>query len=146
MIAENAADLLARVKSIAALTNSAGLAIGGRAGDPSLLKIPPPAAWILFGGDQVDEDPHTAGGRGGPGMVPGVEVILAIFRVLVYVAFIDDNDLIANQYPLLELVIRAIRGQQAPSGHRWRYLGQKLTLVYNDRLAYEQRYTLDMVI
>ena len=146
MIAENAADLLARVKSIEALTNAAGLAIGGRAGDPSLLKIPPPAAWILFGGDQADEEPHTAGARGGPGMVPSVQIIMAIFRVLVYVAYVDDNDLLTNQYPLLESVIRAIRGQPAPSGHRWRYLGQKLTLVYNDRLAYEQRYTLDMVI
>ena len=146
MIAENAADLVARVKSIPALTNSAGLAIGGKAGDPSLLKIPPPVAWILFGGDQADEEPYTASSRTGPGMVPSVEVVLAIFRVLVYVPYINDDDLLTNQYPLLESVIRAIRGQQAPSGHRWRYLGQKLTLVYTDRLAYEQRYSLDMVI
>jgi hypothetical protein len=146
MIADIAADLVERVTSVPALANSSGLAIGGRGADPALTKIPLPAAWIMFGKDQVDESPYgssQSGGRGG--LIPNGENIQLVFSVVIYVPYVSQDDLLTVQLPLLESVIAAVRdsGRAAPSGHRWRYIGQKLAMVYPDRLAYEQHYTID---
>jgi hypothetical protein len=149
MIAENAEDLVARVTSVPALATSAGLALGGRGADPALTKIPLPAAWIMFGKDQVNEPPYGTSQSGGfGGMVPQIENIQQVFSVVIYVPYISQDDLLTTQYPLLESVIAAVRGngRPAPSGHRWRYIGQKLAMVYPDRLAYEQHYTIDAVM
>ncbi len=154
MIAECAADLLARAQSVPELTSRCGLSLGGHSIDPTLLKIPLPAAWVIYGGDQPDEAPFGSSGQGGGGMVPQQQVMLSLWRVVVYLPYTTDEDLINVQYPLIESVLMAVRntitsddnGTAAPSGHRWRYAGQKLVLVYNDRLAYEQHYTLDMVL
>jgi hypothetical protein len=145
MISENAADLVARVTSVPALTASAGFALGGRGSDPGLVKIPLPAAWIMFGKDQVDEAPYGTSQTGGGGLVPTGENIQQIFSVVIYVPYLSQDDLLNVQFPLLEAVITAVRGngEPAPSGNRWRYIGQKLAMVYPDRLAYEQHYTLD---
>lgn len=146
MIAENAADLVARVTSVPALANSAGLALGGRGADPALTKIPLPAAWIMFGKDQVDESPYGSSQSGGRGsLIPNGENIQQVFSVVIYVPYLSQDDLLTVQFPLLESVVAAVRGngQAAPSGNRWRYIGQKLAMVYPDRLAYEQHYTLD---
>jgi hypothetical protein len=146
MISENAADLVARVSSVAGFEGRAGLAIGGRGADPAMTKIPLPAAWIMFGKDQVDESPYgssQSGGRGG--LIPNGENVQQVFSVVIYVPYLSQDDLISTQFPLLEAVIAAVRdnGREAPSGNRWRYIGQKLAMVYPDRLAYEQHYTLD---
>lgn len=154
MIAECAADLLARVQGVSALAERSSISLGGHSIDPGLLKIPLPAAWVMYGGDQPDEAPYGTSGQGGYGLVPAAQVMLSNWRVVVYVAYTSDADLLTNQFPLLEAVAKAVKTAVtdpsgdivAPSGHRWRYTGQKLALVYNDRLAYEQHYTLDMVI
>lgn len=145
-IADNAADLVARVTSVPELTNSAGLAVGGRGNDPGLIKIPLPAAWVMFGKDMNEEDVPGSSPHGGFNMVGASTTVLATYSVLIYVPYLSQDDLLNVQFPLLLSVIRAIRGQEAPSGHRWRYTGQKLALVYPDRLAYEQHYTLTMEI
>jgi hypothetical protein len=149
MIADNAADLVTRVASVPALANSAGLALGGRGADPALTKIPLPAAWIMFGKDQVNEQPYGTSQSGGfGGMVPQIENIQQVFSVVIYVPYTSQDDLLTVQYPLLEAVVAAVRGdgRAAPSGHRFRYIGQKLAMVYPDRLAYEQHYTVDSVM
>lgn len=154
MIAECATDLLARVQAVAALAGRASLSIGGRSADPGLLKAPLPIAWVVYSGDQADEAPYGSSGQGGPGMVPASQVMLTNWRVIVYVNYASDADLIANQYPLLEAVVEAVKttvtdpagGLEAPSGHRWRYAGQKAAVLPNDRMAYEQHYTLDIVL
>jgi hypothetical protein len=146
MIADNAEDLVARVTSVPALANSAGLALGGRGADPALTKIPLPAAWIMFGKDQVNEPPYGTSQSGGSGgMVPMGENVQQVFSIVIYVPYLSQDDLLTVQFPLLEAVIAAVRGngRAAPSGNRWRYIGQKLAMVYPDRLAYEQHYTLD---
>lgn len=145
MIPELAQDLVTRVASIPALAASTGLALGGRGADPTLTQLPPPAAWVIYRGDTPDEPPY-GNAHGGPALVPGVQIMLQAFAVIVYLPYTDQADLIDVQFPLLESVIQAIRGQDSPSGHRWRYVGQKLSLVYNDRIAYEQRYTADAVL
>lgn len=155
MIAECAADLLARVRSVSALVDRTGLSLGGHSIDPGLLKIPLPAAWVMYKGDKPDEAPYGDSAQGGGGIVPSSEVMLASWRVVVYVAYTDDADLLNIQFPLLEAVKTAIKttvttgplgGVESPNGYSWRYIGEKLALVYNDRLAYEQYYTLQMVV
>lgn len=146
MIAENVADLIDRVKSVSALTASASIFLGGHGTDPALLKIPLPAAWVRYEQDSPDEAPYSTSSGAGPAIVPASQVCLAMCSVIIYVPYVSESDLLTTQYPLLEQVIAAIHGKDAPSGHRWRYFGQKIALVANDRMAYQQRYTLDMVL
>jgi hypothetical protein len=146
MIADIAEDLVERVTSVAGFEGRAGLAIGGRGADPAMTKIPLPAAWIMFGKDQVDESPYGSSQSGGcGGLIPNGENIQLVFSVVIYVPYLSQDDLLTAQFPLLESVIKAVRGDglAAPSGNRWRYIGQKLAMVYPDRLAYEQHYTID---
>ncbi len=145
MIVENLQDLVSKVRSVEALSSSSGLALGGKGTDPGLVKIPLPAAWIMYAKDDVDEEPFGHSSHP-PGMVPSFETLLITCSILIYVPYISEEDLLTTQFPLLESVPLAIRGTEAPSGHRWRYLGQKLALVYPDRLAYEQHYTLTAVM
>lgn len=134
MIAENSAQLVTLIQGIPVLAKSTGLAAGGKAPDPALTKIPLPAAWVLYAGDKPNE-PQT-------GFNASNQVLTANYVVMIYVAYISAADLEATQYPMIEAVIQAIRGQQAPHGQRWRYEGQKLSVVNPDRLAYEQRYSV----
>ena len=142
MITEQAADLVARVRTVPALALRVGLALGGQQVDPNLIKVPLPAAWVMYLHDQVDEVP---GASSSPYLVPATQVMLATFGIIIYVPYISEADMLATQLPLLELVIKAVKlgGGQAPSGFRWRYIGQKLQLVDSARLAYEQQYTLN---
>lgn len=156
MITECAADLLARVRNVPALAGvNSGLSIGGKAQDPQLLKKTPPFAWVLYGGEQPGEAPYGSSSQGGSGIVPSQEEMLSNWRVVVYVPYTTDDDLLTVQFPLLESIPLAVKtsittgpmgGIESPSGYRWRYVGQKLALVYADRLGYEQHYTLQLVI
>ena len=134
MIAENSAQLVTLIQGIAILSKSTGLAAGGKSPDPALIKIPLPAAWVLYAGDKPNE-PQT-------GFNASNQVLTANYVVMIYIPYISAADLESNQYPMLEAVIQSIRGQQAPKGQRWRYEGQKLSVVNPDRLAYEQRYSV----
>lgn len=151
MISELAADLVAKVETIAALVSRTSLSIGGRTNDPGLLKIPLPAAWIVLKQDAIEEPGYAHESDGG--LVSPSQRVLATFAVTVFIDYLTDADMLAVQFPLLELVVEAIHGKdagtvvngQAISGYRWRYIGQKLALVYPDRMAYEQRYTVSYV-
>ena len=65
MITELAADILARIKTVPTLEESTSLSIGGRSGDPGLVKIPLPACWITFAKDESDEQSYTHGPSSG---------------------------------------------------------------------------------
>ncbi len=144
MIAECAADLLAKVQTVAALVDRTSLSIGGRSADPGLVKVPLPAAWITFGKEESDEQSYE---RGDPsGVVHEAQLMIATFPVNIFIPYIDDIDLLTVQFPLLEAVIAAGHAKISPSGLAWRFTGQRIALVYPDRLAYEQRYTLNRTI
>ena len=143
MIAECAADLLSKVKTVPALATSAALSIGGRSADPGLVKIPLPASWVTLSKDASDEQSYE---HGPPSGVITVNELLATFAVTTFIPYINDDDLLGTQFPLLESIIVAIHATESPSGFRWRYAGQRIALVYPDRLAYEQRYTVNYVI
>lgn len=146
MISEVANDLLAKIRSVPALASSTSYAIGGKATDPALKEIPLPACRLLFIAVTPDEDPRTIGSGRGGNIVPKSEVVLCDFRALVLVPYGDDADILNVQFPLLEAVAEAVKATPAPSGHRWRYFGLKLSFVFPDRLGYEQRFTLDAVL
>lgn len=134
MYTENAQNLLALVETVPALVKTSGLAVGGRATDPAMASIPLPSAWVILADDKP-RDPET-------GSNPDGQVVITTYVVMVYVPYISQADLIANQLPLLESVMKAVRGKQSTSGQKWRYEGQKLTLINTDRLAYEQRFSV----
>lgn len=144
MIAECAADLLAKVMSVPTLTASASLTLGGRSNDPGLVKIPLPAAWLALAKDASDEVAYSNGPASG--LIHPAPVLIGTFAVTTFVPYISDADMLGTQYPLLESIIRAVHATESPSGFRWRYEGQKIALVHPDRLAYEQRYTVNYTI
>ena len=141
MIAQLGADILAKVKTVPALATQTGLTIGGHSQDPGLLKVSLPAAWIVMKGDQIDDDPSMTHGAS-TGFVAFSQTMLAVWSVTVFVPYVDDNDLLTVQYPLLELVINAVHGT-ATIAHQWCYIGQKIALVFPDRLAYELRFSVN---
>jgi hypothetical protein len=145
MISECVADFIAKLTSVPELANSSGLTLGGKGTDPGLKTVPLPAAWVMYATDTVDEEPFGHSSHQ-PGMNPSGEVMLLAVHSLIYLPYATQEDMLTIQLPLLETVIRSIRGTEAPSGHRWRYLGQKLAVVLPDRIAYEQHYTLTAFI
>lgn len=145
MIAELATDLLAKVQSIGALVDSSSLTLGGRAADPGMLKLSPPFAWVSMRGDAEDEPSLSNVSGPSSGMVPTSQLLLGIWVVVVFIPYINDADMIATQYPLLESLTAAIHAKDAPGGFRWGYVGQKIAMVYPDRLAYEQSYRVNFV-
>ncbi|MDE2455663.1 MAG: hypothetical protein KGL43_18910 [Burkholderiales bacterium] len=144
MIAECITDLLAKIRTVGALATATALTIGGRSTDPGLVKVPLPAAWVTFARDMSDEPSYDHGPRSG--MVHQAPVVIGTFAITLFVPYTTDADMLAIEYPLLEAVVAAIHATDAPSGFRWRYAGQRLALIYPDRIVYEQRYTLDYTL
>lgn len=137
-IASLAINLAAKVQSIPSLVN-AKFTVGGRRDDPGLQKIPLPAAWMMLASDHRDEEPRNYTPNSA---VVSAQPMLAIFAVVVFVPYTDDDDLLNVELPLLASVTAAIHAQPADDEgvNKWCYLGQKKALVYPDRLAYEQLY------
>jgi hypothetical protein len=134
-------DLAARVRTVPALTGSAAFALGGHAADPGLKDIALPAAWIGLIGEQVEEAPFSPATPAG-GIVSYMQVMLSTFSVIVIVDYSQEASLLGTQFPLMIDVMKAVHGQQSPSGHRWRYFGSKLAFTLPDRIGYDQRYTV----
>jgi hypothetical protein len=146
MISDVLRDILAKITVLPGLTNTAGIALGGRGSDPSMKKIALPAAWVMYGKDSTDEAPFGHTGYQ-PGSVPEEGALLLIdIVILLYVAYDTQDDMLDVQYPFLESVIDAINGSEAPNGMRWRYVSQKLAIVLPDRQAYEQHYSLTVFV
>lgn len=125
-----ASDLMTKLGAVTGL--SIGMALGGRDPDPSMTKIPLPAAWVLLAEDKPN-DPETA-------LVPTSQMLLVDYVVMAYVPYISQSDLINTEFPLLRAIRTAIHSTNSPNGNRWKYLGQRLVLANTDRLGYEQRY------
>jgi hypothetical protein len=142
MLAELAADLLEKVRSVEALADSTALTIGGKAKDPDLTKIPLPAAWVVMRKEGKDVTPYERTDMSG---VVDEYMLGGIWTVTVMVPYLSDEDLLTTQYPLLESVRKAVHKEPvaieaADGSMRWAYMGMRIALVYTDRLAYEQTY------
>jgi hypothetical protein len=143
MLAELASDLLAKVQGIEALADRTSLTVGGKSQDPDLLKIPLPAAWAVMRKEAKDVSPYDHTDTSG--MVD--EYTLAgIWTVTVILPYTTDENMISEQYPLLESVRKALHKTETADGAmRWAYMGMVLRMVYTDRLAYEQTYHVNYV-
>ena len=131
-----AADLYTKIQAIPAIASATGLAVGGKTPDPGLTKMPLPAAWILFDGATSTLDPNSR--------LPSTNLPAVLsYAAMLYVPYIGQQDLIANQLPLVELVAKTVHGTDAPTGQRWRFSTAKLVLVNADRMCYRINFLLD---
>jgi hypothetical protein len=63
------------------------------------------------------------------------------FTVALVVSYESQEDLLNIQLPLLEAVRSSVSGRDSTSsGLKWKYIGQNLVEVSNDRLVYEQKF------
>lgn len=144
MIADLATDLIARVKGITSekfgvAVKRVGLAVGGTSIDPTLEDVEHPAAWVIYVSDQ-NIDPSDQG------TCAGAQVKVN-FVVKIIVDYANEADLIANQYPLLVEVVRAVNGQAGPVGaKRWKYEGQAIDELTSNRIVFDQRYSIVTIL
>lgn len=139
MISQAISDLYSKLQAIPALATGVGLVIGGQAPDPGMTKVALPAAWVVHEG--ATNTQAIAGA-----LPPRVPTVHMGFYVLLLVAYTSQQDLIANQLPLLEQVILAIHGTTAPSGQRWFWKASKLQRLNADRLGYRIQFALDSIL
>jgi hypothetical protein len=144
VISEHARDLRDKIIAVGGWQTTPGLALGGKSLDPGLIKLPIPAAWVVFDEDDPDM-PEDNRERGAVSGLVTVNQIQARFGVLLVLPYTDDDDMLDVQYPFMESVIVAVHGTDAPGGYRWRYAGQERRFVQPDRLAYLQHYAVDFV-
>jgi hypothetical protein len=131
-IAELAQDLIAKLKSVPAMGNRVGLATAGRATDPSMKRVPMPAAWVLFDSD-TNTNPDDRGF-----LQTDIDMTFSVFVMLSYTS---EADLINMQLVTLEDLARAASGKDSTNfGMRWKYLGCQLLSTFSDRLVYELKY------
>lgn len=124
------------VVSVPEFQNITGVTLGQHEPDPTLVKLTPPACWVSFVGDQINEQGHD--------QVPLQPSMLYMFVAFIYLPMQKQNNLLttASGLPLLGKISMGVHGKESNTGHRWEYKGQKLSLVNTDRLVYAQRYSV----
>lgn len=137
MIGDLSTDLLTKLKTITSFGTTpprVGLTIGGKTLDPILEKIVKPACWVVFAGDQnTSTNPN--------GRCP--KIFSYTFIVKVIIDYTNDNDMIANQFPVLEEVISVLDGSQGPTkSEKWKYAGQSVEEITDRRLIFNQTYNI----
>lgn len=141
MIAEAAQDLITKLKTITSFGTTVkrvGLAAGAKGMDPMMEKADRPAAWVIFVGDS-----NPAGDRN-PSCVTS---IVLKFVVKVIVDYNTESDLLNIQYPLLEEIIQTVAGKEAGDlSVKWKYDGQALDELTGDRMVFDQRYSITVVV
>lgn len=139
MIVDELTELLARINTVAALSQSTGTSVASVFPDPSAVDIPLPAAWVAYAGKIPTEKVKN-------GMVPRNVPTKSLYVVMLYLR--NDTgqaDLLLTQLPITEAVITAIVGGTLPSeptGFRFAFEGERLHSITPARLVYEQRYSL----
>jgi hypothetical protein len=134
VIGESAQALLELVQTVPALASSSGLMVGANTIDPQNIKLPLPAAWVLYVGDKPDAEDGN--------LVENQVDFTSTFFVMVFVPTTSQADLRDVQYPLIQSVIGAIQGQLAPNGNRFSYRGQSISNWNQGRLTMRQTYHL----
>lgn len=134
MISVIAQDLITKLKNVTKLNNRVGFAVGGKTIDPLMEKVTKPAVWCVYLGDESISDSDQ--GECGP-------AIRCNFVIKVFVDYLNEKDLLDNQFPLLEDIINEINGTQGPIGtKRWKYEGQTIDEINSNRLVFDQRVSI----
>ncbi len=147
-ITDLAQHFKARVSSVPGLETATSFTVGGRSDNPALLQSPLPTAWLELKASIVDEPDYTHGPHSG--LVLPQQTMMATFCAILVLAYATDDDLLTVQYPFIEQVVNAVQGttpdpDNPDCGFRWRCIGFQRAAIYNDRLAYEVRFTLTYV-
>lgn len=127
MISELTQDLINKIKTVAALQNRVGAAVGGTEADPTMANAPTPFVWVIYGGD-----------------VPAGEVgkshreVSYQFRAMLTVQYgLGEADLLDVQLKTLEAIPEAVSGKDSIQyAGKWEYEGSELTTILADRLVY----------
>lgn len=139
MISELGQDLLTKIKGLPSGklgTNPVriGMAVGATSVDPFMEKVPMPAAWAIYVGDQV----NNTNAQGACATTCTYQ-----FVVKVFVEYNTEKDMLDNQYPLLHEIAKQVNGQAGPTGSmRWKYEGQSLDELTGNRAVFDQRYSI----
>ena len=137
MLAECVTDLFNKVNAIPSLAATVGLTIGGKAPDPGMTKVPLPAAWVISKAAASTLD------KGAPVVSRNLPCLLN-FAVLLYIPYTSQADLVTNQLPLLESVIKSVHGTDSPAYERWAFNGYQLEALNSDRLIYRIEFFVDV--
>lgn len=138
MIGSSAQDLVNRIRTIPEFGNRVSVTAGGKESDPMMYQGDYPKCWIVYRGDDNVSDVE-----GGECAVS----VKAFYIVRILVQYGTQSDLLTNQFPLLETVISSVIGYTPTVGAtKWRYEGQTVTEIDDDRLAYDQLYSTEFTI
>lgn len=137
MISEAAQSLVQLIKQIPSdpfgSEKRVGLALGGTSIDPLMVKVATPAAWVIYVGSTPQDQPNA--------QISCIQNMSYTFVIKVVMDYVDEQTLLAENYPLLELIRRSVHNQVGPNGAKWRFEGELLEEI-TDRLIFEQRYSL----
>lgn len=136
MISELVADVVTKLNGVAQLSGKVGAALGGKQADPSMMKVPLPASWVIFKGSRA-ADPHTA-------VNPSIQSLTGFVSAFVVIGYKDQDGLLDNEYPLLDECISAVRGSESPYYTRWRFENMDCVAINPDRLIYELVFSIDI--
>lgn len=132
-----AQSLVDRIKTVAAYEGKVGFMIGGSATNDRFSRdLPPPSAWVVYVGDQLDEEPD---------MYSCQQKIRLNFDVRIVVGITSEDDIINVQLPLLHETVEAVLGQEPIPGGHWSYDGQGL-ITMDSRLVWSQRYSITTML
>lgn len=135
-IATIAQSLVDRIKTVPEFENKVGFMIGGTQNDKFNRDLQAPSAWVVYVGDQIEEEPD---------MYSCKEKIRLLFDVRIVVAKISEEDIITEQLPLLHETVEAVLGQEPVPGGHWSYDGQGL-ITMESRLVWNQRYSITTIL
>jgi hypothetical protein len=122
------------VKSVTELGNRVGLEVGGKDIDPVNKNLTRPAAWVIYVGDDVEESNDRS---------PCGTLVRLNFVVKVLIDRDNEATQISTNLPLLHKVVSAVRGTDPlSSGSKVVYEGQVLEELTNERMVWEQNYSI----
>lgn len=132
-IASAAQDIFTKISALPALAASTGLTVGGQSPDPGMVKIPLPAAWVLFS----EADNQNVGQL--LNLPPKQPNVLMQITVMLHLPYKSQSDLITVQYPLLESVVTAVQGTSVGKSEsaRWNLHSVKLSALNPDRQIFK---------
>lgn len=125
-------DLFEKISAAPGFSGKAGLHLVGAAVDPSAARMPLPAVAIVFG----EMMPTEPAGH----MASTSRTFKLSYSVRLFMPNVSQADLVANQLPLIEQLVRAVQGTDAPNSGKWACEGCVCELINTDRLCYEFKF------
>jgi hypothetical protein len=138
MISELTQDLINKIKSVPALENKVGAAVGGTEADPTMANAPLPYSWVIFGGSTPTGDSLQDGGQ-------QYWLTQYQFTIVTGIAYgSTEADLLNNQLPVLEAIEKAVAGTKAfKYAGLWEFQGADLAKIDTDRMIYQIKFSVD---